>query len=300
MYWAKDRSLIPEEIFKLGKFEHVIEVGLAERRQDGIYVRGSERYFNWIFDARALGRIGGKKSAQIRKQRYGTAQPTKNIVEGVSKGDQNSPEGPFEISNSTNSEKKTDTCESLKQKNNEKVSRRPSKRPNPLYYSITSTNTSTSTNSFSENKREINNNKIPFYAAKAAPAKQAYIKTPKPPKEKKAPNKIALEISLEKRSVAVADRLMGIFREVGGNENAAKEKLPPWVWRLIESRWLKWDAFCVEATNAFRDGKATYFQAQLRASITAALLLEVDSRTNQASPSNGISPPNAQICPIND
>jgi hypothetical protein len=38
MYWAKDRGLIPKRIFELGKFEHVIEVGLAEQMPHGIIV----------------------------------------------------------------------------------------------------------------------------------------------------------------------------------------------------------------------------------------------------------------------
>lgn len=47
-YWGKEMSLMPESIFKLeGLDDSLIEFDLAERREDGIYARGSEERFNW-------------------------------------------------------------------------------------------------------------------------------------------------------------------------------------------------------------------------------------------------------------
>jgi hypothetical protein len=245
--WIK-KGLVPKQLFELGGFGPILEVGLAEERDGGIYAKGGKERFAWLARKVEAGRIGGIRSAQSRIEKARS--------------------------------KRKQTEANTKQAEVDAKQRYAKRSKRNLTVTVTDTVTVTPTASILGDTPAI-----------------AVATDEQSPRKK---NKVALEISLEKRSVAVADRLMGIFREVGGNENAAKEKLPPWVWRLIESRWLKWDAFCVEATNAFRDGKATYFQAQLRASITAALLLEVDSRTNQASPSNGISPPNAQICPIND
>jgi hypothetical protein len=54
-YWFPDRKLIPENEITKANLEIVIEVGLAERRADGIYAKGSEEQFAWLFQKQAAG-----------------------------------------------------------------------------------------------------------------------------------------------------------------------------------------------------------------------------------------------------
>lgn len=71
-FWFPQRGLIPEDVFiKSGLSETLIETGWAERRSTGIYVRGSEKHFDWLFEKQEAGRA----SAEARKKKYGTAQP---------------------------------------------------------------------------------------------------------------------------------------------------------------------------------------------------------------------------------
>lgn len=70
-YWVDDGSLIPESVWKIADFECLIDVHLAERRDSGIYLCGSEKQFDWLLQKSAA----GKKSAESRKTKYGTSKP---------------------------------------------------------------------------------------------------------------------------------------------------------------------------------------------------------------------------------
>lgn len=72
-YWVDNKSLIPHEIFEKGPWQTVLEVGLAEKRETGYYVSGSEKQFAWIFQKSSA----GKKSAEARMSKYGSNQPVK-------------------------------------------------------------------------------------------------------------------------------------------------------------------------------------------------------------------------------
>lgn len=74
-YWKKSRQLIPHEVFDLGGFEKILEVHLAERKESGVYARGSEHHFDWLFHKIEAAKEGGKKSAAARKKKYGTSDP---------------------------------------------------------------------------------------------------------------------------------------------------------------------------------------------------------------------------------
>ena len=79
-YWKHDKELIPEHAWKGADMNDLLfEVGLAERRESGIYVRGSERNFEWYHTGSELLRSrasrAGKASAKARLERFGTAQP---------------------------------------------------------------------------------------------------------------------------------------------------------------------------------------------------------------------------------
>ena len=59
-YWLKTQ-LIPWDIFALGGFsEFFFEAGLLEKRDEGIYLKGSEDYFAWLIAQRENGKKGGR------------------------------------------------------------------------------------------------------------------------------------------------------------------------------------------------------------------------------------------------
>jgi hypothetical protein len=74
-YWApkagESEGLIPLHIWSSSGFDALVDVGLAEIRDAGVYVRGSSEHFEWIKNKRDA----GKKSVAIRRVKYGTAQP---------------------------------------------------------------------------------------------------------------------------------------------------------------------------------------------------------------------------------
>lgn len=64
-FWKRNRGVVPVQLFKTLRFsEHLLGVCLAELREDGVYVRGSSAYLDWVHEKREAGRSGGKKSAQ--------------------------------------------------------------------------------------------------------------------------------------------------------------------------------------------------------------------------------------------
>lgn len=85
-YWKTDTQLIPCEIWDLYNFSAMEKVGLVERYEDGVYVKGSYEQFDWLKRKQIAGKIGGQKSAKIRQQKYGTAQPQESeYYEALSK-----------------------------------------------------------------------------------------------------------------------------------------------------------------------------------------------------------------------
>lgn len=78
-YWVEDFALIPENIWMLSGLEILIEVHLAQRRDGGIYVCGSEEQFDWLIKKRTACKAAGVKSAASRLAKFGTSQPAQNI-----------------------------------------------------------------------------------------------------------------------------------------------------------------------------------------------------------------------------
>lgn len=74
-YWRQGGQLVPEAVWDAARLNGVIEVGLAERREGGIYCKGSATQFDWISQHAEAGRVGGKASAAARKARTGSALP---------------------------------------------------------------------------------------------------------------------------------------------------------------------------------------------------------------------------------
>lgn len=72
-YWIPNKLPIPHHEFeKSGLPLVLIECGLAESREDGIYAKGAEEHFAWWFKKQGAGKTGGNASAA--KRRLSTAQ----------------------------------------------------------------------------------------------------------------------------------------------------------------------------------------------------------------------------------
>lgn len=78
-YFTDGEKLIPHEIWDIQGFDHVEKVGFVERHEAGIYVKGSEDHFDWLIKKRSAAKAGGIKSAEKRRMKYGSAQPSKLI-----------------------------------------------------------------------------------------------------------------------------------------------------------------------------------------------------------------------------
>lgn len=71
-YWKRDYGLISENTWKKKKLNNLLlEVGLAEKRDGGIYAAGSKKNFAWLFQKVEAGKSGGKKSAEMRRSNSG-------------------------------------------------------------------------------------------------------------------------------------------------------------------------------------------------------------------------------------
>lgn len=93
-YWFPNKELIPLKVFEEAEIPDCIfdkSISLAEKRPHGVYAKGTEEQFAWLFDLREKAKIGGRNSAKIRKEKYGTAQPV-ILPEAESKHPSNQPE----------------------------------------------------------------------------------------------------------------------------------------------------------------------------------------------------------------
>lgn len=109
-YWRKGQSLIPFKIWE--HVEHhvsLIEYGLAERRETGVYLSGSEEWFEWIDLRRDAARKGGaKRSEQAERGPDGRFKRGSEETETVQPNSSQTPAGAtqnhasfsFSISNS--------------------------------------------------------------------------------------------------------------------------------------------------------------------------------------------------------
>lgn len=98
-HWFPYRELIPESAFHDAELsEALIETGLAERRDGGIYAKGSEDAFEWLFQNQRAGRLGGVASAKRRRAR---------AKQSLSDDQRNEPSS---SSSSSSSNTNTDVC----------------------------------------------------------------------------------------------------------------------------------------------------------------------------------------------
>lgn len=75
-FWGNGNKLMPIEVFEtLEHHQSILEAKLAEARNGGIYIKGSSQYLSWVAEKRLAASAGGKKSAEKRRKKYGSAQP---------------------------------------------------------------------------------------------------------------------------------------------------------------------------------------------------------------------------------
>lgn len=74
-YWLTDQKYIPDEEFKMAGLEPLVDCLFAKKMDNGYYIRGSEEQFDWL----KVKQLAGKKSAEIRKNKFGSAQPQKGV-----------------------------------------------------------------------------------------------------------------------------------------------------------------------------------------------------------------------------
>lgn len=78
-FWKHDRKLVPLSQFEaLEGSAYLIEAGLAVIHEDAVYIRGSSQYLEWVNEEREKARLGGLRSAEVRREKYGSAQPIPN------------------------------------------------------------------------------------------------------------------------------------------------------------------------------------------------------------------------------
>lgn len=77
-YWRNGKKLIPLDIWKISDLDILIEVGFAEAKPEGVYVKGSGSNFDWIIKMDAQRSFAGQKSAIARAKKYGTSAPLTN------------------------------------------------------------------------------------------------------------------------------------------------------------------------------------------------------------------------------
>lgn len=64
-FWKQGQLLVPETLFRLlPGSEHLLGVCLAVLGENGVYVRGSSAYLDWLNEKKIAGAVGGKKSAK--------------------------------------------------------------------------------------------------------------------------------------------------------------------------------------------------------------------------------------------
>lgn len=89
-FWGNNRGLIPTHVFEtLEANAKLIQANLAEVREDGIYVRGSSQYLDWVNERREAGKKGGEKSAKKRSEKKQI--PQANAKQSSSKTEQTQP-----------------------------------------------------------------------------------------------------------------------------------------------------------------------------------------------------------------
>lgn len=108
-FWKKDRGLVPQNIFEtLENHQALVGAGLASLGDDGVYVRGSSQYLDWVHEQREKSKKGGQESAKRPRDERGRLLKSDANTQPESKQIQASDSGSISVSHSvsdSNSEK---------------------------------------------------------------------------------------------------------------------------------------------------------------------------------------------------
>lgn len=88
-YWKKNKSFIPKDEWEKQDLNNaVIQVGLAQKKETGIYVCGSEEHFAWLCERVEAGRKGGSKTSSAKRNAAKqNAARKKEAIEIIDKSD---------------------------------------------------------------------------------------------------------------------------------------------------------------------------------------------------------------------
>lgn len=80
-FWVQGK-LIPLDLWKMRKFpRQIFEVGLAEIRPEGVYIRGSEERFLWLMNSVKNGALGGRPKSKSKPNKITSpAKPTGSVL----------------------------------------------------------------------------------------------------------------------------------------------------------------------------------------------------------------------------
>jgi hypothetical protein len=94
-YWFPDRKPIPMDRFKAAGLPEILfaPAGLAEIRDGGVYAKGSEEQFRWLFDAQKAGEASAearrkKKESKPKRTKLNGGQPPLNGSQEALNGSQ--------------------------------------------------------------------------------------------------------------------------------------------------------------------------------------------------------------------
>jgi len=85
-YWFPEKKLIPADKIKRAGLDAVVEVGLAEVRESGIFAIGADTAFGWLFQRQDAGKKGGRPS-KTGKRPKATAKRPKAAESGRQAGE---------------------------------------------------------------------------------------------------------------------------------------------------------------------------------------------------------------------
>ncbi len=75
-YWRRGIEVVPAELVSEFGFDRLVEVGLAENREGGIYCKGASHHFKWLVDSTEKATAAGHASARARREKFGNAIPS--------------------------------------------------------------------------------------------------------------------------------------------------------------------------------------------------------------------------------
>lgn len=82
-YWAKNEHPIPFEVWEFSDLEELVDFKLAEKKSDGVYIKGSAEHFGWLRQRVKAGQKGGKKASSTSKRKRDSVLLDRDKRDGV-------------------------------------------------------------------------------------------------------------------------------------------------------------------------------------------------------------------------